>query len=335
MTQFAKGKIDSHAHIMPQEWPDLKSKFGYGGFIRPVKDNDSVNLYNDDGTFFRKVNPNCYDVEAILPEMDEYGVEKMVLCTIPVLFNYWAKPEHTHEWSVFLNDHIAQVQTHKSSRFIGLGTVPMQHTALAIKELERCKSLGLPGVQIGSNINNMNLDHPDLFPFWEAAESLGMAIFVHPWQMLGEENIQKFWLPWLVGMPAETARAICSMLFGGVFDKFPKLRVMFAHAGGAFPFTVGRISHGWHCRPDLVNLNDVSDPYDYVGKFWVDGITHDPDAFRYLVKVMGEDKICYGTDYPFPLGDLEHGKFIEDMTDISEEIKQKIFRNNLIDFLRL
>jgi aminocarboxymuconate-semialdehyde decarboxylase len=123
------------------------------------------------------------------------------------------------------------------------------------------------------------------------------------------------------------------MIFGGIFDRYPDLKVMFAHGGGSFAHTIGRVSHGWHCRPDLVNLNDVSDPYEYRGKFWVDGITHDQDALRYLIQVMGEDKIAYGTDYPFPLGDLKHGLFIEEMTDLSREVKNKLFNRNVLDFL--
>lgn len=320
---------------MPHSWPSLADKYGYKGFIKLEHnvETKTAKMFRDDGTFFREVKQNCWDPEAIIPEMDAYNVNMMVLCTIPVLFNYWAKPEHTLDWSMFLNDHIASVQQQYPNRFIALGTLPMQDPTLAIKELERLKKLSIPGVQIGSNINNTNLDHEMFLPFYEAAQDLEMSIFVHPWQMMGEEHIRKFWLPWLVGMPAETSRAICSMLFGGIFDKFPKLKVMFAHAGGSFPFTVGRVSHGWHCRPDLVNLNDVNDPYSYVGKFWVDGITHDAEALRYLIKLMGANKICYGTDYPFPLGDLEHGKFIEEMNDLDTAVKKQIFSESVVDFL--
>ena len=144
----------------------------------------------------------------------------------------------------------------------------------------------------------------------------------------------KYFLPWLVGMPAETSLAICSMIFGGIFDKFPKLRVMFAHGGGSFPFTIGRVSHGWHCRPDLCDVNSIQDPRDYVGRFWVDGITHDIDALKFLIQTMGVDKIAYGTDYPFPLGDLEHGKFIEE-SDLSDEVKAQLLNGTIIDFLKL
>jgi aminocarboxymuconate-semialdehyde decarboxylase len=145
----------------------------------------------------------------------------------------------------------------------------------------------------------------------------------------------KYFLPWLVGMPAETSLAICSMVFGGVFDRYPKLRVMFAHGGGSFPFTIGRVSHGWHCRPDLCDVNKINDPYAYIGKFWVDGITHNQDALRFLIKVMGEKKIMYGTDYPFPLGDLEHGKFIDEMSDLSQDTKQQLFANSCLEWLNL
>jgi aminocarboxymuconate-semialdehyde decarboxylase len=330
-------KLDIHAHIMPANWPLLHEKYGYKGFIY-LEDEPATNtkkMMRDDGVFFRRVKENCYHADAILPEMDANGVKMMTLCTIPVLFNYWAKPKDTLDWSMFLNDHLVGIQEEYPTRFIGLGTLPMQDVHLAIQELERCKKLGLRGVEIGSHIEDKNLDDEYYHPFWAAAQDLDMGIFVHPWEMMGQEDMKKYWLPWLVGMPAETSRAICSMLFGGIFDKFPKLKVMFAHGGGSFAHTLGRISHGWHCRPDLVNLNDVKDPYDYKGAFWVDGITHDKEALKYLISVIGEEKIAYGTDYPFPLGDLEHGKFIEEMSELSQATKEKLFYKNAMDFLGL
>jgi aminocarboxymuconate-semialdehyde decarboxylase len=320
---------------MPDSWDLLHEKFGYKGFIQ-LEDEPGTGakkMMRDDGVFFRRVERNCYDPLAIIDDMDAHGVEMMTLCNIPVLFYYWAKPKHTYEWSQFLNDFFAKIQDDHPDRFVGLGTLPMQDIPLAIRELERCKSIGLPGVEIGSHIEDKNLDDEVFHPFWEAAQDLNMSIFVHPWEMMGQADMTKYWLPWLVGMPAETSRAICSMMFGGVFDKFPQLKVMFAHGGGSFAHTLGRISHGWHCRPDLVNLNNVKDPFEYRGKFWVDGITHDQDALRYLISVIGEDKIAYGTDYPFPLGDLEHGKFIMEMSDLSDATKAKLLHKNAEIFL--
>lgn len=330
-------KIDCHAHILPETWPSLKERYGYGGFIElrhtaPGK----ADMMRDDGTFFRAIHANTWDPLAILADMDRHHVDVMVLCTVPVLFSYWAKPADGLDFSRFLNDHLAGVVRDHPQRFIGLGTVPMQDVDLAIEEMRRCKEvLGFPGIEIGTNVNGRNLDDPALFPFWQAAQDMGMAIFVHPWEMMGADRTGKYFLQWLVGMPAETTLAIASMLFGGVFDAFPSLRVMFAHAGGTFPFTVGRISHGYAARPDLCNVNNVADPTDYVGRFWVDSITHNADALRFLLALLGPEKIAYGTDYPFPLGDLEHGKFIEDMADLSDAIKQQLFSSTVLEFLDL
>ena len=147
-------KIDCHAHIMPAKWPDLKYKFGYGGFIHLVHDEKTktADMMRDDGKFFRKVEENCFNPEAILWDMSANNVDKMVLCTVPVLFNYWAKPKDGAWWATFLNEHIAEVQNNYSDKFIALGTLPMQDIELSIIELQRLKSMGVRGVQIGSNI---------------------------------------------------------------------------------------------------------------------------------------------------------------------------------------
>ncbi len=328
-------KIDIHAHILPESWPDLKQRYGYGGFVYMDHHRQGrARMMKDNGQFFREVEENCWNPDVILKDMDAHRVDKMVLCTVPVLFNYWAKPHDTADWCRFLNDHIAGVQNHPSGRFIALGTLPMQDTDLSIAEMRRCKEqLGIRGFEIGSHIEDRNLDDKSFFPLWEAAQDMGVCIFVHPWDMMGQEKMQNYFLPWLVGMPAETSLAICSMIFGGVFDAFPNLRVMFAHGGGSFPFTVGRVSHGWHARPDLCNINEIKDPREYIGKFWIDGITHDDAALKYLVELFGANKIAYGTDYPFPLGDLEHGKFIEQMPGFSAELKEQLLSRTALEFL--
>jgi len=238
------------------------------------------------------------------------------------MFSYWAKGNDTLELSKFLNDDIAQTVADYPKNYIGLATLPMQDTKLAIQELQRCKELGFRGIQIGSNINNLNLNEEQFLPIFKACEELSMAVLVHPWEMMGAQHIKKYWLPWLVGMPAETARAIASMILGGVFDQCPKLRVCFAHAGGSFLPTIGRIEHGYNCRPDLVAIdNPENKPSDYLGKFWVDCITHDERLLKYIIDMIGSEKICLGSDYPFPLGDLEIGAFIENMGLENQDIE--------------
>jgi aminocarboxymuconate-semialdehyde decarboxylase len=320
-------KIDIHTHIMPEQMPNWTKKFGYGEFIHLEQRNCKACMMKGD-QLFREVEENCYKEDVRIKEMDDTDVTIQVLSTIPVLFNYWAKPADGLETSRFLNDHIAETVSKNPERFIGLGTVPMQDVDMAIKEMERCvKELQLPGLEIGSNINGKNLSSKDFFPFYEAAEQLGCSIFVHPWEMMGEQQMQQYWLPWLVGMPAETSRAICSMIFGGVFEHFPRLRVAFAHGGGSFPFTIGRIEHGFEVRPDLVAIDNTVNPRDYIGKFWVDSLVHDKKAMEFLVDTMGDDKICLGSDYPFPLGEHHPGKLIEKMKLDKKTTKKLLYKN--------
>eukprot|EP00128_Syssomonas_multiformis_P010458 Colp12_sorted_trinity150504_noHs@9024 len=215
----------------------------------------------------------------------------------------------------------------------GLGTLPMQAPELAVKELRRCVTdLGLAGVQIGSHVNEWNLDAPELRPIFAAAEELGACIFVHPWDMETGGRMRDYWLPWLVGMPAETTTAMCAMIFGGVLEQFPKLKVAFAHGGGAFPFTIGRIEHGFQVRPDLCATNCQTNPRSFVGKFWVDSLVHDENALEFLIKIMGKDKIILGSDYPFPLGELEPGKLIAE-SKLDDETKAKLLSENAAEFL--
>jgi aminocarboxymuconate-semialdehyde decarboxylase len=257
-----------------------------------------------------------------------------VLSTVPVMFCYWAKPEHGHDLSRILNDHIAGVVREHPARFAGLGTLPLQAPNLAVKELERCvRELSLRGVQIGTHVNAWDLDHPALFPVFEAAEQLGAAVFVHPWDMLGRERMDKYWLPWLVGMPAESSLAICRLIFSGVLERLPKLRIAFAHGGGAFPGTVGRIAHGFTVRPDLCAVDNARHPRDYLGRFYLDSLVHDADALRHLIKLVGVDRVALGTDYPFPLGELEPGKLIESLTELSDTQRRRLLAGTALEFL--
>lgn len=314
--------------------PHWTQKFGYGEFIHlEHRECDACMMKGD--TVFRVVSKNSYDAAQRLHEMEETDVTMQVLSTIPVLFNYWAKAEHAHETSRFFNDHIAETVAKEPHHFIGIGTVPMQDSDLAIQEMERCvKVLKMPGIEIGSNINGKNLSDPCFFPFYEAAEQMGCALFVHPWDMMGEQQMEKYWLPWLVGMPAETSRAICSMIFSGVFEKFPALRVAFAHGGGSFPFTLGRIEHGFKVRPDLTAMDNPVNPRNYIGKFWLDSLVHDKKAFHYLFDLMGEDHICLGSDYPFPLGEHKPGRMIEKL-DLGKKTTRKLLFQNALDWLGL
>lgn len=325
-------KIDIHTHIMPDRMPNWVQKFGYGEFIHLEHRNCKACMMRGD-KLFREVDDNCFDAGVRLKDMRNTEVDIQVLSTIPVLFNYWAKPKDGHETSRFFNDHIADTVARNAERFIGLGTVPLQDVELAIREMERCVvELKMPGLEIGSNINGMNLSDAKLFPFYQRAEELGCSLFVHPWEMMGEQQMQDYWLPWLIGMPAETSRAICSMIFGAVFKDFPRLKVAFAHGGGSFPFTLGRIEHGFKVRPDLVAKDNEINPRAYLGHFWIDSLVHDTKALKYILEVMGEDKICLGSDYPFPLGEQHPGLLINEQ-HLQQQTMDKLLSENALAWL--
>ncbi len=325
--------VDIHTHIIPEHIPNFREKFGYGGFITLDHHKPCRARMMQDGRFFREIHDNCWDPQVRIKESNHFKVDVQVLSTIPVMFSYWAKPLDCLAVSEFLNDHIVEICQRYPDRFIGLGTVPLQAPNLAIKELERCMQMGMAGVQIGSHVNDWNLSDENLFPFFEAAEKLGAAIFIHPWDMMGQDKMKKYWLPWLVGMPAETSLAICSMIFGGVFERLPKLRVAFAHGGGSFPASIGRIEHAFQVRPDLTAIDNNVNPRNYIGKFYIDSLVHEASVLRYLIELFGSDKISLGTDYPFPLGELVPAELINSMDDLKPDIKENLLYKSAFNWL--
>ena len=328
-------KIDVHTHILPETLPDFRNSPGGERFVRiehhaPGRARMVVN-----GSVFREIQSNNWDVEARLADCEAAGVGAQVLSTVPVLFSYWAAPALALDLARQLNDHIAGVAAAHPDRFAGLGTIPMQSPDLAIRELERCvRDLGLSGVEIGSNVNGENLDSPELFPIFEAAAALGAAVLVHPWEMAGRDRMTRYWLPWLVGMPAETSLAICSLIFGAVLERLPALRIGFAHGGGAFPATIGRIARGFDARPDLCAVsNDVS-PREYLRRIYVDSLVHEPLMLRYLVDLMGADRIALGSDYPYPLGEPRPGALIESC-GFPEAAQARLLHGTALEWLDL
>jgi aminocarboxymuconate-semialdehyde decarboxylase len=290
-------------------------------------------MLKKDGAAFRKVDCNCWNHHKRIQECDSDNVDVQVLSTIPVLFSYWAKDNEGLILSMFLNNHIAESVKGEPNRFIGLGTVPMQNPNMAINEMDRIvNELKLPGIEIGSNVNGENLSEEKFHPIFEHAEKIGCSIFVHPWEMMGEAEMKKYWLPWLVGMPAETSRAICSLIFGGVLEKYPNLKIAFAHGGGAFPYIAGRVNHGFNVRPDLCAVDNSILPSSYMKNFYVDSLVHDKNSMNFILQTMGAERIAMGSDYPFPLGEHHPGNLIESM-DLSDATKQRLLAGTALEWL--
>jgi aminocarboxymuconate-semialdehyde decarboxylase len=270
-------KIDTHAHILPRDWPNLAAKYGDDRFPVMTHTDGRHRIYKD-GKFFREVWESRSIRRHRIDDYARFGVDVQVISTVPVLFSYWARAYQALELHRHLNDHMAG----SVPRFIralrrhrhGAAAV----ASLAIRELERCiDELGLQGVQIGSHCNEWNLDAPELFPFFEAAADLGAAVLVHPWDMMGGHHAQV--LDAMAGRHA--GRAIARRVlpdFGGVLERLPKLRVMLAHGGGSFPWTIGRIEHGFRMRPDLVATDNPRNPREYLKRLYFDSCVHDAGA---------------------------------------------------------
>jgi aminocarboxymuconate-semialdehyde decarboxylase len=328
-------RIDLHTHILPERWPDLRERYGYGGFVSLEHHAPCRARMIIDGRPFREITDSSWDPVRRLEDCDRDGVRVQVLSTVPVMFSYWARPADAWDLSRLLNDHIASVVADYPSRFIGLGTLPLQDAGLAVRELERgVRELGFPGAQIGTHVNQSNLDDPAFFPVYEAAESLNAALFVHPWDMVGRERMPRYWLPWLVGMPAEQSRAACCLVFGGVLERLPGLKVCMAHGGGAFPYTIGRIEHGFNMRPDLVATDNPRNPREYLDRLYFDSWVADPRALRYLLETCGVSQVMLGTDYPFPLGEQSPGAGIASL-ELPADEQARLYHGTALEWLGL
>lgn len=347
-------KIDLHTHILPEKWPDWTRKSGYPGWVFLEHHGPGcARMMKSDGAGakpFREIDARTWDPRVRLDDMERAGVGAQVLSTVPVMFSYWARAQDAYDLGRLLNDHIAEVVRAHPGRFYGLATLPMQDPALACRELERCvKDLGLRGVQIGSHVErppagpggDWNLDEPAVVQVLACAEAMRACVFVHPWDMMGKEEMPRYFLPWLVGMPAEGSRAICSVIFGGVLERLPGLRIGFAHGGGSFPGTVGRIEHGFQVRPDLCAVGTKRSPRDYLARgstparFYVDSLVHDPEALRTILRLMGPERVALGSDYPFPLGEKTPGALIESMADLAPGTRDRLLSGTAQEFLGL
>ena len=327
-------KIDFHTHIIPEELPDMAAK--YGGDRWPVVERTSACSGNIivGGRLFRPITDQAWDPLKRISDMDREKVDKQVISPIPVTFCYFAPLDAALEMAKIQNDFIARTVTEHQARFIGLGTVPLQDPEAATREMDRLmRELGLNGVEIGTNVNGKNLDDSSLLPFFEMAAEWNVPIFVHPWEALARNRMPRHNFIYTIGMPSETALAAASLIWSGVLEKFPTLKICFAHGGGSLPYLLPRLDKGWEVWPHL-RLTQHPPSY-YAESLYFDCLVYDPTNIRYLIDRFGIGKLLMGSDYPFLLREIPPGKALEEMEDLTEAHRRLVLGENACKFLNL
>ncbi|CAI8722313.1 aminocarboxymuconate-semialdehyde decarboxylase [Brevibacillus sp. IT-7CA2] len=327
-------RVDFHTHIIPEDLPNLAERFH--GERWPVLHRTCTCGANImvGGKVFREVTDQVWDPQKRIHDMQQEGVDMQVLSPIPVTFSYWAPAAEAEVMARIQNDFIAETVNQHPNHFIGLGTVPLQDTEAAIREMDRCvHELGLRGIEIGTNVNGNNLDDPGLLPFFNMCQTWDVPLFVHPWETLGRERMPRHNLMYTVGMPSETALAAASLILGGVIEKFPRLKICFAHGGGSFPYILPRLDQGWKVWPHL-RLTDQP-PSVYAKQFYFDSLTYDPLNIQYMIKRFGENKIMMGSDYPFLLRETPPGEVINHTLELTDGQKRALLGENALHFLNI
>jgi aminocarboxymuconate-semialdehyde decarboxylase len=327
-------RVDFHTHIIPENFSELTQRFG--GEKWPTLERTCACGANImiAGKVFREVTDQVWDAEKRIKDMEREGVDIQVLSPIPVTFSYWAPAEQAEILARVQNDFIADLVNQYPTKFIGLGAVPLQNVEVAIREMDRCKhELGLSGIEIGTNVNGVNLDDPQFIEFFEMAEKWEVPLFIHPWETLGKERMPRHNLMYTVGMPSETALAGASLILGGIMEKFPKLKICLAHGGGALPYLLPRLDQGWKVWPHLRLLDKP--PSYYAKQFYYDSLVNEPVNLNYLLQNFGHERIIMGSDYPFLLREVPPGKVIDDTVGLSKEQTEAMLGKNAFEFLNI
>lgn len=296
----ASPTVDIHAHYFPEPYLRVIETEGEAFGVRLNRSDPKAPAIQVGPILGGPLRSAFYDLDLRRKEMDRQRVQVHALSlTHPMV--YWADSDLGLRLARIVNDALAQAHSAFPDRFVGLATLPLQDPPRAIEELERAARLpAIRGVYLGTNVNGRELSHTDFFPLWERINALGLPVFLHPLNVIGAQRLAPYYLHNLLGNPFDTAVAAAQLIFGGVLDRFPRLTVCLPHAGGAFPYLVGRLDRGRKVRRECAHLKRP--PSDYLRRFTYDTISHSPESLRYLIRLVGADRVMVGSDYCFDLG---------------------------------
>jgi aminocarboxymuconate-semialdehyde decarboxylase len=299
--------VDTHTHFIPMELVDLVRRGdGPSDLSLSERDGEDPLIIHENGLRY-PVFPLFHDADAKLEQMDRDGIDVALISLTPSLLLYWTEPAETLRVHRFINDAGAELARRGRGRLHLLATVPLNDPPAAAEELRRARNdLGVVGVEIGTSIGDVMLDDPALEPFFAAAEELATPVLLHPYtNMIAAPGpaLAGYHLANVIGNPIETFVAASRLIVGGVFDRHPDLQVQLVHAGGAFPYQLFRLDHAYEVRSET-RATARRRPSEYLRNFLFDTVTFDPRALDYLIQVAGPDRVLFGSDIPFDMGDL-------------------------------
>ncbi|HVB48386.1 MAG TPA: amidohydrolase family protein [Burkholderiales bacterium] len=322
----AHGPVDVHAHYYPKAFLDVVAEHGPAHGVEWCMVEGKGPQFKVGHVMTGPLGPRYVDLDARLAAMDEQGVEVHALSlSQPML--YWAGRTLGERLAATFNEELARAHEKHPRRLVGLATLPMHEPDLAVREVERAARLaGVRGFYMATRVLDKDLSDPALFPVYERIEALGLPLFLHPVFVIGAERLERFYLTNLLGNPFESAIAAAHLIFGGVLDRFPRLVVVLPHAGGAFPWLVGRLQRGWEKREDLKKL--AAGPLEYLRRFYYDTIGYSEHVLDYLVQVVGADRVLMGSDYCFPIAYERPVEVVSSHPRLAEDAKRDITERN-------
>jgi aminocarboxymuconate-semialdehyde decarboxylase len=309
--------VDVHAHVTPQRFQRVVLAGGEWHGLRP----DTGELDN-----LR----NRWPPDRRIEEMDRLGVDVQLISPTDSFYQYHLKPDVTAAIAAECNDEIAQMVADRPDRFMGLGTLPMQDVERAIAEAERgMGSLRLRGFMIDDHVNNVTYDHPVFDPFWAAIERLGAFLLVHQGRPTSVTyRTTSYFLPNAVGNLVDRTLTFASLVYGGIMDRYPELMICLGHAGGYVPYAIYRLDQGWEAWPELRGASRDR-PGTYVGRFFYDTVTYSDRNLRFLLDVVGTDRVLFGTDFPAPMEVPAAVRRIEASPLLEDSEREAVLRGNV------
>ncbi|WP_327721001.1 amidohydrolase [Streptomyces sp. NBC_00490] len=294
--------VDVHAHLLIPEVEEAVAALPGLAEARALdaRRNGAASLAVS-GPMVRSIVPKATDVSLRLATMDAQGVDIQLVSPSPSHYHYWADEETAEKVYRLANEATAAHCAQAPDRLRGLGIVPLQHPEQAVRALSHALDQGLSGVEISSHAPGRELSDPAYEPLWALAEATGAILFLHPFGCTLDERLDRWYLSNVVGQPTENAVALSHLIFSGVLDRHPGLKIVAAHGGGYLPTHIGRSDHAWSARSDA-GAGCAHPPSSYLGRIWFDSLVHDPHVLRELVRAAGADRVLLGSDFPFDMG---------------------------------